>query len=235
MPELMLQSRWELRDVPDVERLCRAVIREQTGASHDRGGDRGRGPNGARPGNGTRIRLELADHDEALAYLLGEVVTLERRYVHFEGGSFRGYLFYRLRFAFKDWLRSFYGRHGQHRLIAPELAVRPRDLRVAGEPVDDSAADWADDLGGLYGGADRGVDGPVGVVGARPGEGTRPADLRGGAGESGSAGGAAGAAGGAFVDCSCGWRTYRQAPNGQPGWHWPEACVGCGQPVKAAA
>lgn len=92
----MLPTVWAVRDVTDVESLCRGVIARQRAAA----------PQDFSP----------ADFDETLGWLLGEVIVLEARFEQRPGIIFRPWLFQRLCWAVIDHWRSFYGRNGQHRV-----------------------------------------------------------------------------------------------------------------------
>jgi hypothetical protein len=209
--------------VADVEELCVAVLAEML---------RRRG----------MTKASASDRADALGFLLAATVLLHRKYdcsKRHGSGSFSGYLYDRLRFRLIDYWRSpasGFGRQGQHRvgwrppILDGELQpggtlndpVVRRDARAGAldEPVasgpGDDPDDWLATCGGLLEGGDRTDDEPLGVVRVGPDRGAEGRAAR------------APAVTSAYVDCSCGWRTYRQAPNGLPGWHWPDACSGCG-------
>jgi hypothetical protein len=237
----MLLAVWSLRDVIDVEALCRGVIRDLTGA---RSTDRT-----TRPGDW----LEPCDYQVSLAFLLGEVVVQEQRWLEKgldekpgdERGPilFRPWLYQQLRSRLIDEWRSprMFGRHGQHRVAPVDRLVRTVD-RDGGPVATDLRADR---LHGAAGGdaadrtdADRWLraDGDLDTVGVERGEGrvvgaaAAGIDDRPGAGARGPVGRAVAGASAvaAFVDCECGWRSYRQAPNGVTRWHLPDFCAGCG-------
>ena len=92
----MLPRIWSVRDVVDVEMLCRGALAEQL--------------------RRTNVDPSPADYDEALAYLLGEVVVLEQRFEERPGIQFRPWLYSMLRRRVIDYWRSWYGRNGQHRI-----------------------------------------------------------------------------------------------------------------------
>lgn len=207
--------------VEDVEKLCVAVLEEQIR----------RKPSSA----------FYVDRAESLGFLLGEADTLAAKW---DGrGTLIGFLFDRLRYAlmehWRKW-RRFYGigRNGQQDHIVSSLdaetgTVDDGDTGLAGllGAHSDPAEDWLAAIGGLYATADRDVTGQDGLVDVSPGRGTpqaarRPGQLADGRDVVGSAGADRPAP---FVDCRCGWRTYRQAPNGKPGWHIPDNCLNCGE------
>lgn len=128
----MLPDVWPLHDVADVEALCRGVIAERTG-------DHGR-----------RYGLESCDFDEALAFLLGEVVVLERVYDFTRAGiQFRPWLYVRLGWKLIDFWRSFYGRHGEKRVFDERVADAEHDVGADGWRVDpvDQVEDERDRFG----------------------------------------------------------------------------------------
>ena len=117
----MLPAVWTLRDVIDVEALCRGVIRELTGA---RSPDRT-----TRPGDW----LEPIDYETSLAFLLGEAhvqeqVFLRRALDKKPGIVFRPWLYQQLRSRLIDEWRSprMFGRDGKHR-VQPVPATDERD------------------------------------------------------------------------------------------------------------
>ena len=106
----MLPSLWAVRDVADVEMLCRGALAEQL--------------------RRTNVDPSPTDYDEALAYLLGEVVVLEQRFEERPGIQFRPWLYSMLRRRVIDYWRSWYGRNGQHRIIDQRPAEQGRADRL---------------------------------------------------------------------------------------------------------
>ena len=208
--------------VADVEALCVAVVEEYV--------ERNAAPS------------QYVDRDLLLGFALGEAVVLHSKYdpaKRHGSGSFSGYLYDRLRFRLVDFVRSWYGRQGQHRLSSFEHDGDAGDARL-GEPVAESAEDAALDrlatCGGLLTLGDRSEDGQDRGAGGNgdhgPGRGATAVLGRAGAAAASTGRGAPPT----FVDClACGWRSYVQAPNGMPGWHWPERCAACGEALKVAA
>jgi hypothetical protein len=92
----MLAGVWALRDVSDVEALCRGVLGESLRRAS--------------------VELEPADFDESLAFLLGQTVELERKFDGRPGIKFRPWLYNELRRDLIDYWRSWYGRSGQKRV-----------------------------------------------------------------------------------------------------------------------
>jgi hypothetical protein len=225
----MLGGTLALRDVPDVEGLCRGVLDEVCRRE--------------------KVVLEDADFDEALAFLLGEIVIVERRFDPTRGVPFRPYAYGTLRFRLIDFFRSFYGRSGQHRVLAEGEGALVEDgddgdRRAApgrGDRLDGAhargAGDGADDGSLAYRrlleSRDRTLLREVRRLGLRP---PGPA-----AGRDRSAGrrqdeGALLVGSGPWLDCpACGWRSYLAAPNGKPGWTAPADCVGCGAELEPIA
>lgn len=95
----MLSRTWTLRDVEDVEMLCRGALAEMLRRCN--------------------LDLEPVDYDDTLAFLLGEVVTLERRFdakvAEKPGLIFRPWLFQQVKSRAVDYWRSWFGRQGQKR------------------------------------------------------------------------------------------------------------------------
>lgn len=123
----MLPTVWHLydRDVPDleavaighilvfdVEGLCRGVVDEKLPAFQFFTGD---------------PRPQPADYDEALGFLLGEVVVQVDRYVHAPGRELRPFLYNRLRFRIVDLWRRVYGRNGEKRADSLDRLVGTPD------------------------------------------------------------------------------------------------------------
>jgi hypothetical protein len=219
--------------VYDAEGLCRAVLIANL--------------------RGRRQPVSDADFHEALGYLLGQLVVIRygdaRKEVKpwdpAKGVPFRVYATFKLRWAISDFWEEFYGRHGQHRVVddGTGVAGAGADLddgdpggRELGDPAAGDEADRVDARRWLESEADRlGLGDDAGSGLAARGAAAGGAD-RAGAGAGGRALGQATEADrpASWLDCvSCGWRTYRQAPNGLPGWHWPEECAGCGAPLEA--
>lgn len=120
---MMLPTVWTLRDVADVEALCRGVIAEVAG------------PQGL-------ARLEPCDYEDSLAFLLAEAVVLNERYDSTRVGIvFRPWLYQRLRWALVDEWRRTFGRHGEKRI--PDTRLREQRLRDAG--IDDPGGPGAGD------------------------------------------------------------------------------------------
>lgn len=100
MSDTLLPTVWTLRDVTDVEQLCRGVL--------------------GRAGAHTTFRS--CDFDESLAFLLGEVHIQDLRFVakgydRRAGYLFRPWLFNQLSSRLIDHWRSFYGRRGEKRVV----------------------------------------------------------------------------------------------------------------------
>lgn len=206
----------------------------------------------------TTSDLSAADRDELFSHLLERTVVLTGSYDQGRDDpaqraqlAFRPWLFHRLGLAAIDFLRQWLGRHGEKRVVDSRLGLRDVDDvdgdgavgldRLAGaaaESSGDRPEDWADALGWLYARGDRatlreerglGLDEGAGAAGgdrgAAPGAGAPDAPR------------AAGHGGQASVECAgCGWRHYRtQAPNGRPGWRFPDRCLSCGRPLEVAA
>jgi len=111
--------------VADVEMLCRGALAEQL--------------------RRTNVDPSPADYDEALAYLLGEVVVLEQRFEERPGIQFRPWLYSMLRRRVIDYWRSWYGRNGQHRIPDdPDVLVGDWD-RTGGGFVNIDPPDPNDD------------------------------------------------------------------------------------------
>lgn len=132
----MLPRPWIVRGV-DIEPLCKGVLVEMARRSS--------------------MKLEPADHDESLAFLLGEVVVLDRKYDAGRAGIvFAPWLYQRLRWAIVDHWRSFYGRQGQHRLPDSSAEAhwehdhgelrRDRLEQIVGEVAGDRGDHGASDL-----------------------------------------------------------------------------------------
>jgi hypothetical protein len=249
----MLRTVWTIRDehgvvlVEDVEALCRGVLRKRAGANYERRADR----------TPAAVRLEPIDWRDSLAFLLGEVVILERQYDPTRAGIvFRAWLFQQLQWRLIDEWRRRFGRHGQHRVADTGAALNAgRDAgRDAGiedddadenlrghpfrEPAGGDPADRSDVERWLDPDGDREEAGPVGGLRRLAGPGVEGRADRPGAGAWSRAGRAAAGASGvpAFLDCTgCGWRTYPQAPNGVDAWHWPDRCLGCEQAIAPPA
>jgi hypothetical protein len=241
--ETQLPAVWSVRTVSDCEAFCQEIVETTIRRQ-------------AMP------RLEPCDAAEAIAFLLGQVVILDQQ---FDGEQQRKpYLRFDLwlRTALACDLIDFwrspagFGRHGQHRTAA--AAEQGLDDRAAehGGWDDDAAAAGSDRLDPATVGdpadsfdarrwldseADRDQAGPHTLRGLRGAAGEAVSRRGGGAGV-GAAGRVGAAAAGAsvvaaFVDCGCGWRSYRQSPNGVTRWHLPDFCVGCGaallEPVES--
>lgn len=215
--------------VDNVEGLCRKILN----AANDR----------------LPERLEWADYDESLGYLLGRAVELVPRYRPRDQRSQLGaWLKQELHWDLLDYWERVHGRKGEKRVVdlRPALAAagvadgdpgldRPDQpaARSAGDADADRALprEWsdlpadrgtlvADTVGGLgldAGGGGQGGVGRAGVVaGGRAGAEVAGADPR-----------------AAWLDClSCSWRHYPSAPNGVPGWHYPDACTSCGRTLR---
>lgn len=214
----------------DVEGICRGVIDEMC----------------SRLG----VELEEVDWDDSLNALLAAAVVLHRSYDPAKRngtGSFEGYLYDRLRFRLVDHWRSpaGFGRRGQFRVFDPRVLGPTVDDNDAGEdrldePADRAAEDAFDarlgSCGGLLTLGDREEARPDGERGREADLGSRGGAALGNGRARATAASAGRVATSAYVDClACGWRTYRQAPNGMPGWHWPERCASCGAALKVAA
>lgn len=218
----LLHAVWELRGVRDVEALCRAVLAEAI---------RRRKPTPP---------LTASEFEDTLRHLLGQVVIEERRFLRRgldakPGIVFSGWLAQQLRGRVIDYWREAYGRSGQHRVPLGSPSVFDADTGV--EDDDDAGAGWARRSRGapaepacgwavpggrIHPDGDRVHARLAGVEGGRDGDGAPPAG--------GGAGG-----GGLWVDCECGWRTYRQAPNGRPDWHFEMTCTACGAALEVTA
>lgn len=215
--------------VDDVEALCRGVIREITGANP----------------------LSADDVEQMLSELLTQVVVLTRKYDRARAGIvFRPWLYRELRWAGIDYLRGWFGRRGEKRVIderVGESGLRDSGLDdgahgadrldgAASSGASDSPQDRASDLGWLYARGDRATLREERRMGFDEGAGAAPRDCRAGA----RAGSRARpedpeqAPGGHWRDCgSCGWRNFRTvAPNGDREWHFPESCLSCGAPLE---
>ncbi|SRR6266496_3144756 len=172
----MLPAVWTLRDVEDVEELCVGVLAEATRRL-------------CRP-------LERCDLEESLAFLLGEVVVLDRVYDPARVGIvFRPWLYQRLRFRLVDHWRTTFGRHGEKRVPDNGLSLRELDAEAAdnlrggglGQARPGSApAGGAADVGGAWSlprewldlHRDRAADRPIGRLGFAEGRGGAPGDRR---------------------------------------------------------
>lgn len=206
MSDTLLHAPWALRDVPDVEALCRGVLRELSA--------------------GLAQPLERADRDEALGFLLGEAHIQETKWVSkgFDrraGYVFRPWLYVQLSSRLIDHWRWFYGRHGEKRVFDERLLDADGGVGDGAAPVDrpdPAVAEGAADDAGLRAfprawtdvEGDRRVVRPVGGLGLREGAGGAGGDPGPGGRASGrAAGAAAGAGGGASAgldDCAAyGW------------------------------
>lgn len=215
--------------VDNVEALCRSVV--------------------TRCANGRD--LEDCDYVEALGFLLGRVVEVVDRYAPANDRSRIGaWLKQELLWDLQDHWERLNGRNGEKRVYDSrrvEQARRDggvddgdpgvhRPDHLAGQGAADVEGDrafpreWSDVVG------DRGGTRPAEGLGVEPGGGgAGGADRRGaGAGRRdgrGVAGQDRGAP--AWLDCvSCEWRHYPFAPNGFPGWHYPDACLSCGAALR---
>lgn len=188
------------------------------------------------------IPVEPVERAEALQVLRIQLWRTSCKYDSRSHIRFRVYAYFELYNDAIDHFRSERGRHGQHRVFDARFELPDVDLddaaagadRLDGaaspDPADDPES-WAADAGGLLAEGDRAPARPLGRQGGRARRRTADGDHRPGGPARGRAGAAAAGArpGAAFIDCAeCGWRSYREAPNGLPGWHWPDACPGCG-------
>lgn len=214
--------------VPDVEALCRGVIRSLTSADP----------------------LPLDDELETLSQLFEQTVKLQAAYDPTKAGIlFRPWLYSELQRDAIDFWRTFYGRKGEKRVAdSRRLDAAARDAGVddgapgmdrpdpASEAGEDGAPgdrafprEWTDLS------RDRRADRPVG--GLRRGEGhLDPAvdGRRGAQGRGQAVGRVAGADRGSvpWIDClTCGIRNFCAPPNGIDAWHFA-ACVGCGSTLE---
>ena len=227
----MLPTPWILSDGSSAEAICRGVL-----VAAIRGGSAPRD-------------FQDADFAESLGFLLGETFVLIRQFDSGRGNARRlgAYLYDRLRYRLIDYWRSWYGRNGQKRVA--DLSFHAQAVADAGGDGIFALEDGGDPCGDPLGGAAAGdsPDSPDagGWLDAE-------ADRR-DAGAARDAGGSARSraaerhrgAGAVvpervsrasrtpdpYVDCGCGWRSYRQAPNGIDRWHWPKGCLGCGRPL----
>ncbi|RDI73295.1 hypothetical protein Gocc_2895 [Gaiella occulta] len=224
----MLAVVWDLEHqgetVRNVEGLCRKTLN--------------RNPRAA--------QIEACDYDDALAYLLGAVVELLPHYRPRDSGSRLGaYLAWKLGFLLSDYLDKRDGRHGEKRVVDTryaDAAARDHGLddqdpglhrpdQAAGGGDGDPRTDRALPRGWAELEGDRAALRPIGRLGVDPDrEGAASATGRGGQVRSGDGSRAARAdRGAAWRDCpGCGWRHYPEAPNGTPGWHYPDRCTCCG-------
>lgn len=108
--------------VYNVEGLCRSIL--------DRGARR------------LARRLEPADYEESLSFLLGEVVVLADKYDPERATSFGDFLHARLGFRLVDSWRRFYGSSGHKRVV--DLGALERARRDAGVEAD-GRTEQADD------------------------------------------------------------------------------------------
>jgi len=219
--------------VENVEALCRKVLDAAAG--------------------GLRSRLEASDYAESLAFLLGQTAVLLDRYnPRDDRSSLGGWLKQELRWDLLDYWEAWYGRSGEKRVFDSRLLeAGARDAGVddgdpgmdrPGSPAAEGAGDdpgaWTFPRGWLDPDGDRGggrlLEGcPVGEGG-----GATPGADRGGApaGRPDGRPTAIPPRRAPFRDCeACGWRSYPQAPNGLPGWHLDEVCLGCGAELDAAS
>lgn len=216
--------------VANVEGLCRKILN----AANDR----------------LPERLEWADYDESLGYLLGRAVELIPRYRPRDSRSQLGaWLKQELAWDLLDMWERVHGRHGEKRVVDTRPltgAVADSDPRLdrpdeapaggAGEPDSDRALprEWSD-LPADRREADAGTVGGLGLHAGRGGEaGADRASDRAGRRDGREAAGPGARA--TWHDClACGWRHYPAAPNGVPGWHYPDACLACGDALEVAA
>lgn len=123
----MLRGTWALRDVVDVESLCRGVLADAMRKQ--------------------ALSFERADYDEMLAHLLSQVVIEEIKFVakgfdRRPGYLFRPWLYVQLRSRLIDFVRFWFGRKGERRVVDYRLAGAARDDDGdAGEDRLDGAAD----------------------------------------------------------------------------------------------
>lgn len=194
-----------------------------------------------------------ADLDELFGHLCAQAVVLTGAYDPHRDVTgrlvFRAWLFRELSFDAIDFLRSWLGRSGEKRVadVVPSRFDDSDDLepagvgrlgRAAATGEGDSQEGWADAVGRLYARGDRATLREERRMGFGEGAGAAAGAggaARGAAGRDASRGSAAGA--GAGIDCAwCGWRSYRvAAPNGAPGWRFPDRCVACGRPLQSEA
>lgn len=92
--------------VRNVEGLCRSVLDRAVGK--------------------LPRRLEAADYDESLAYLLAEVILLADKYDPARSSGLGDYLSARLGFRLIDFWRRFYGASGQKRVVDPAIGEQAR-------------------------------------------------------------------------------------------------------------
>jgi hypothetical protein len=115
----MLPRLWAVRDVADVEMLCRGALAELL--------------------RRTNVTLEAVDYDATLAFMLGEVVVLEARFAEKikakPGLIFRPWLYQQVTGKAIDHWRSWFGRQGQKRL--PDTS--------AVSPTEDDDGSWCID------------------------------------------------------------------------------------------
>lgn len=190
------------------------------------------------------LPVEQVDLEDALSVLIRQLWVTSAKYDSRSHVRFRVYAYLELYNDAIDHFRSEWGRNGQHRVHDQRVtnggserdgaAFVDRPDSVASRDPGDDPDDWATDLGGLL---TFGDEPPAGLAG-------RPS-RQGGRGDPGGDRGAvlraAGRPGAAvarprrepprrsFVDCvACSWRTYLVPPNGEPGWHDPAVCGGCG-------
>lgn len=222
----------------DVEEICRGVLTEAI-----------------RRGTAPRD-FQTSDYDDSLRHLLGEVHAVLTRFNPEAGADKHGrnvrvgaYLYDRLGLRLIDYWRSpasGFGKRGEHRVLGdlPELDGGEEQLLNAGrsqtlagfrsgrgDRLDGVAS--ADTADGAAVGGWLDPEGDRGTTRRPRGEGR--ADRRPAA--SSDAGAAAGGVGrpAAFHDCkACGWRSYRQSPNGVDRWHLPPVCAGCGKRILEA-
>lgn len=216
----------------EVESLCRGVLK--------------------RLAPGVSPPLEPCEHDDALAFLLGEIFVQASLYDATRAGIRpRPWLFDRIGLRLIDEWRRVFGRNGQRRPALSATGAHHRggmnvesglrlDLRdprmdrleqATATLSSDRSTDWPDDLERLYARGDRetlreerrlGLDTPRRAPSSSDRAGARAlvrVERRAPSKDRVAA---------PWRDCRCGWRVYAQAPNGYPGWHYPECCPACG-------
>jgi hypothetical protein len=195
---------------------------------------------------GVQPPLEPCERDDALAFLLGEVYVQARLYDASRAGTAirttgrtpaRSWLFDRIGKRLIDEWRSrrCFGRAGQYR--AP-VRVDDDDLgmdRLESAPAaiaSDCPEAGPDDLERLYARGDRETLREERRLGLDTDRRTPTGDHRAGARAVVRVERRAPSedrVDAPWRDCEgCGWRAYAQAPNGYPGWHYPERCPACG-------
>lgn len=184
--------------------------------------------------------LEPCERDDAIAFMLGEAVVQAELYDATRAGMQpRPWLYDRLGKRLIDEWRSKrqFGRSGQYRaVVLSDVDGTARVDQLDGSPSTlpgDRSEDWADALEGLYDRRDREADREARRLGLRAPRRAKAKPDRAGARALGRAiersAGEDPRAQAAFRDCGrCGWRVYAQAPNGEPGWHYPDDCPACG-------